>query len=97
MLAGPRKELLCASDCNSTRSMKKCGMPKIAGRSVLLTLTFFLATTVSAQITRPDAEKELARDIYKQFIEIPSGFTTGSTTPVAATKAKPSSISSSNP
>jgi hypothetical protein len=63
--------------------MKKCPMPKTVVRSIFLTFIFSLATTLSAQTTRPDAEKQLARDIYKQFIEIPSGFTTGSTTPVA--------------
>src|SRR6266496_3005259 len=31
----------------------------------------------------PDADQRLARDIYKEIIEIKSGFTTGSTTPVA--------------
>jgi acetylornithine deacetylase/succinyl-diaminopimelate desuccinylase-like protein len=36
---------------------------------------------------RPDAEKQLAHDIYKEFIEIQSGFTTGSTTPVAEAAA----------
>jgi acetylornithine deacetylase/succinyl-diaminopimelate desuccinylase-like protein len=67
--------------------MKKWRMPKIASRFFFLVLTFFFATAVSAQSTRPDAEKQLARDIYKQFIEIPSGFTTGSTTPVAEAAA----------
>jgi acetylornithine deacetylase/succinyl-diaminopimelate desuccinylase-like protein len=67
--------------------MKKWRMSKLASVSVFLTLTFFLANSVSAQSMRPDAEKELARDIYKQFIEIPSGFTTGSTTPVAEAAA----------
>ncbi len=45
------------------------------------------ATNVRAQTTRPDAEKHLAHDIYKQFIEIQSGYTTGSTTPVAEAAA----------
>src|SRR6202050_4170895 len=31
----------------------------------------------------PDADRQLAREIYKEMIEIRSGFTTGSTTPVA--------------
>ncbi len=35
----------------------------------------------------PDADKQLARDIYKQLIEIKSGFTTGETTPVAEAMA----------
>jgi acetylornithine deacetylase/succinyl-diaminopimelate desuccinylase-like protein len=34
-----------------------------------------------------DADRQLARDIYKQFIEINSGYTTGSTTPVAEAAA----------
>jgi acetylornithine deacetylase/succinyl-diaminopimelate desuccinylase-like protein len=47
-------------------------------------LAFFLScSALRAQVTRPEAEKQLAHDIYKQFIEIQSGFTTGSTTPVA--------------
>jgi acetylornithine deacetylase/succinyl-diaminopimelate desuccinylase-like protein len=32
---------------------------------------------------RPEDEKKLAREIYKEFIEIQSGYTTGATTPVA--------------
>lgn len=36
---------------------------------------------------RPEAEKQLARDIYREFVEIQSGFTTGSTTPVAQAAA----------
>ncbi|HTB17837.1 MAG TPA: M20/M25/M40 family metallo-hydrolase [Bryobacteraceae bacterium] len=31
----------------------------------------------------PDADRQLAREIYKEMIEIRSGYTTGSTTPVA--------------
>jgi acetylornithine deacetylase/succinyl-diaminopimelate desuccinylase-like protein len=45
------------------------------------------AATLSAQSTRPEPEKQLAYDIYKQFIEIQSGYTTGSTTPVAGAAA----------
>src|SRR5215471_9540327 len=36
----------------------------------------------------PEAEKQLARDIYKEFIEIKSGYTTGATTPVAEAAAR---------
>lgn len=36
---------------------------------------------------RMDAEKKLARDIYKEFVEIQSGYTTGATTPVAEAAA----------
>src|SRR5579864_3320141 len=54
--------------------------------SILLALSVCAAST-SAQTTRPDAEKQLARDIYKQFVEFPSGFTTGATTPIAEAAA----------
>ena len=50
--------------------------------SVTLSLGFLCAASVGAQNTRPEAEKQLAHDIYKQFIEVQSGFTTGATTPV---------------
>ena len=56
--------------------------PKIV-RSLALIVVLLCVTNVRAQMTRPDAEKHLAHDIYKQFIEIQSGFTTGATTPVA--------------
>ena len=35
----------------------------------------------------PAADKQLAHDIYKEFVEIQSGFTTGATTPVAEAAA----------
>ena len=37
--------------------------------------------------TRPEEEQKLARAIYKEFIEIQSGYTTGATTPVAQAAA----------
>ncbi len=43
--------------------------------------------TAIAQTMRPEAEKTLAREIYKEFIEIQSGYTTGATTPVAEAAA----------
>jgi acetylornithine deacetylase/succinyl-diaminopimelate desuccinylase-like protein len=46
-----------------------------------------LAVTADAQNMRPEAEKRLAHDIYKEFIEIQSGYTTGATTPVAEAAA----------
>jgi acetylornithine deacetylase/succinyl-diaminopimelate desuccinylase-like protein len=51
-----------------------------------LLLTIFVYS-LSAQTVRPDAEKRLAHDIYKEFIEIQSGYTTGATTPVAEAAA----------
>ncbi len=41
------------------------------------------ASLLSAQSAPPAAERQLAHDIYKQIVEIKSGFTTGATTPVA--------------
>jgi acetylornithine deacetylase/succinyl-diaminopimelate desuccinylase-like protein len=41
------------------------------------------AAYLIGQTMPPDAERQLARDIYKQLIEIKSGYTTGATTPVA--------------
>ena len=53
----------------------------------LTTLLLLGATAVSAQNTRPDPEKQLARDSYNQFVEIQSGFATGATTPIAEAAA----------
>ncbi|HLZ11455.1 MAG TPA: M20/M25/M40 family metallo-hydrolase [Candidatus Acidoferrum sp.] len=61
-------------------------MPKLT-KPIVAAILFSFVTAASAQTLRPDAEKQLAREIYKQFIEIPSGFTTGSTTPVAEAAA----------
>jgi len=36
----------------------------------------------------PDSERELARAIYKEMVEVKSGFTTGATTPVAEAVAR---------
>src|SRR5690242_7472035 len=49
--------------------------------------SLFCGAITSAQTTRPETEKQLARAIYKEFVEIPSGFTTGATTPVAEAAA----------
>lgn len=56
-----------------------------AGLSLLL--WFVGAAGLSGQSTRPEAEKRLAREIYKEFVEIPSGYTTGATTPVVEAAA----------
>lgn len=39
------------------------------------------------QTMAPEAERHLAGDIYKEFVEIKSGYTTGATTPVAEAAA----------
>ena len=42
-----------------------------------------LAATLTAASLPPPADQQLAHDIFKEMIEIKSGFTTGATTPVA--------------
>jgi hypothetical protein len=61
--------------------------PKNLRPLLWLTALFFSAAGVFAQTTRPEPEKQLAHDIYRQFVEIQSGFSTGSTTPVAEAAA----------
>jgi acetylornithine deacetylase/succinyl-diaminopimelate desuccinylase-like protein len=53
----------------------------------LLLILFLSSASFSAQATRPEPEKKIAHDIYKEFVEIQSGFTTGATTPVAEAAA----------
>jgi acetylornithine deacetylase/succinyl-diaminopimelate desuccinylase-like protein len=53
----------------------------------LASVYLFSITAARAQSTRPGPEQQLAHDIYKEFIEIRSGYTTGATTPVAEAAA----------
>jgi len=56
--------------------------------SLLLILFLSLCTLeLAAQTLPPPVDQKLAHDIYKEFVEIQSGFTTGSTTPVAEAAA----------
>ena len=57
------------------------------GMIFLFLLAILLSFAASAETMRPDAERQLAHDIYKQFVEIQSGYTTGATTPVAEAAA----------
>lgn len=61
-------------------------MKKSLSLHVLLIL-WCCAASARAQDLRPEPERKLAREIYKEFIEIQSGFTTGTTTPVAESAA----------
>ena len=47
----------------------------------------FCVRVWAADTMPPAAEQRLAREIYKQMIEVKSGFTTGSTTPIAESVA----------
>jgi acetylornithine deacetylase/succinyl-diaminopimelate desuccinylase-like protein len=53
----------------------------------LILILFLYSAPATAQTTRAEAERKRARDIYKEFVEIQSGFTTGATTPVAEAAA----------
>src|SRR5438046_6266742 len=57
-------------------------------RSVVCAI--FCATAAAAQdrTMPPESERQLARAIYKEMVEIKSGFTTGATTPVAEAVAR---------
>lgn len=50
-------------------------------------LPLLCALTLGAQTMPPQADQQLAHDIYKEFVEIQSGYTTGATTPVAEAAA----------
>ena len=52
--------------------------------------TILLAAAAHAQnkALPPEPERQLARDIYKEMVEVKSGFTTGATTPVAEAAAR---------
>lgn len=49
----------------------------------LLAFLLLPLSCLAADTMPPQADQQLARDIYKQLIEIKSGFTTGATTPAA--------------
>ena len=51
--------------------------------SALPLVLWTLAVGTATAAMPPDADRQLAREIYKEMIEIRSGYTTGSTTPVA--------------
>jgi acetylornithine deacetylase/succinyl-diaminopimelate desuccinylase-like protein len=55
----------------------------------MLRVSLFLCTALlSAQTTPPEPDRQLGRAIYKEFVEIQSGFSTGATTPVAEAAAR---------
>jgi acetylornithine deacetylase/succinyl-diaminopimelate desuccinylase-like protein len=52
-------------------------------RAAILAVLFTSAVHAQDRTMPPVAEQQLARAIYKEMIEVNSGFTTGSTTPIA--------------
>jgi acetylornithine deacetylase/succinyl-diaminopimelate desuccinylase-like protein len=51
-------------------------------------MLLFLAFVVSAQPRTSDADRQLAHDLFKEMVEIRSGYTTGATTPVVEAVAR---------
>ena len=56
-------------------------------RAFLATVCLAAGPRAYAQSMPPAEDMKLAHNIYKQFVEIQSGYTTGSTTPVAEAAA----------
>src|SRR5450432_3798843 len=57
------------------------------GAMRLALVSLFCLRAWAADTMPPEAEQKLAREIYKEMIEVQSGFTTGTTTPVAEAAA----------
>ena len=60
-------------------------------KTTIACIALLLSAGSAAAQTRnmpPEADRALARDIYKEMVEIKSGFTTGATTPVAEAAAR---------
>src|ERR1700733_7895440 len=53
----------------------------------LALLSVFCLSAWGADTMPPEAEQRLAREIYKEMVEVKSGFTTGSCTPIAESVA----------
>ena len=64
----------------------------VSGAGVCLALVLLLTRAMLAQGTSstlpPEAERQLAREIYREMVEIKSGYNTGATTPVAEAAAR---------
>lgn len=92
VLTGNTETIRCRPESRRTRRLRvytqRERIPRVFKPGVICFVSaILLGLSASAQSTRPDAEKQVAHDIYKQFVEIQSGFTTGSTTPVAEAAA----------
>src|SRR5436190_15200657 len=54
-----------------------------------IALALLSGSTLAAQVApTPEVDKQLAREIYKEMVEVKSGFTTGATTPIAENVAR---------
>src|SRR5262249_29764060 len=50
-------------------------------------VTVLTAAALASQSMPPEAERQAARQIYKEMVETQSGYTTGATTPIAESVA----------
>lgn len=57
-------------------------------RSVVCALVFAATAGAQNRATPPETERQLARAIYREMVEVKSGYTTGATTPVAQAVAR---------
>src|SRR4051812_22945486 len=69
-----------------------CVGPFEIGTAVALSYLLFCSVGVNAQrgstAMPPEVERQLAREIFKEMVEIKSGYTSGATTPVAEAAAR---------
>src|SRR5689334_14591452 len=57
-------------------------------RIAACTILWAAAAHAQSKAFPPESERQLARDIYKEMVEVKSGFTTGATTPIAENVAR---------
>src|SRR5262245_29653039 len=57
-------------------------------RIAACTILWAAAAQAQTKGLPPETERQLARDIYKEMVEVKSGFTTGATTPIAEAVAR---------
>jgi len=63
-------------------------IPRIVARAALCAVLSATASAAQDRTMPPESERQLARAIYKEMIEIKTGYTTGATTPLAEAVAR---------
>jgi acetylornithine deacetylase/succinyl-diaminopimelate desuccinylase-like protein len=63
-------------------------IPRIVPRAVVCAVLCATAAAAQDRTMPPESERQLARAIYKEMIEIKTGYTTGATTPLAEAVAR---------
>ena len=62
--------------------------PLMINRILIGTVLYATAAAAQDRTMPPESERQLARAIYKEMVEVKSGFTTGTTTPIAEAAAR---------